>query len=148
MKEPEPYLPEKVHFGDLSQRIADKLTVPIRRVPRRYGWADDNRPFEIIACSWAVYVLDGKWDRARFDFDLERAITDIATFLNTLPEVKAYPIVRDIPNDLEGIAVYDWRGFAYPIDVRFVCKAEQEVSEETGAVNFFLKFHITVLVEK
>lgn len=138
------YLPEKEDWGIMSEIIWDQITVPKRRVARRFGCTEP--PFEVVAASWEVELTEA-WNREEFLKLKEAATEDFVNYLNSLPEVRFYPITREVPQDLYGIAYFDWRGATQPMDVRVVISTETKTNPE-GYPALFIKFHITTLVEK
>jgi hypothetical protein len=138
------YLPEKEDWGHLSEVIWDALTVPKRRVARQWGCT--KPPYEVCAASWEVQLTE-EWNRELFLRLKEAATADMVAYLNSRPELRFYPITREVPRDLYGIAYFDWRGACHPMDVRAVASCETK-GDENGYAALFLKFHIATLLEK
>jgi len=129
------FLPDYHHWGEITSRIEDKMTVPIRRVKKVAQWTGDP-PFLTFGCTWSHPNCDGVFTEEMFQDNLVSAVESFANTANEYAEFLAYPITYKPPT-VEGIAYHDWCGAIYPFDIRATIMFDENVStgeidDETG----------------
>ena len=142
----EHFLPDYHHWGDVSTRVEEAITVPIRRVPHVAQWTGDP-PFDVLACSWQHTNEQGILTQRRFERELTGAIEDFTNTINRLGEFKAYPLTYSPPT-VQGVAYHDWKGGVYPFDLRAVVTLDEQIEVGEDEVDSGLKFHLVTLIEK
>jgi len=143
----EHFLPDYHHWGDMTTRIEELITVPIKRVPKALNWVKAEPPFVVMTCSWFHLNIHGPLTQEKFDKDLEGAILDFTNEINAIGEFAAYPITHKPPT-VQGIAYHDWIGGIYPFDIRVVIALDEQIQVNEEVIEAGLKFHISTLLSK
>lgn len=140
------FLPDYHHWGDVSTRLEEALTVPIRRVPHVRQWVGD-KPFHVFGCSWHHLDDHGALTQEKFNRDLDGAILDLARGLNRFEEFLAYPITHQPPTT-HGRAHHDWIGGAYPFDLRAIIDYDTHIQRPGAGTELCsgLRFHLMTLI--
>lgn len=146
-----PFQPLESDFGDLRERLTNKITVPIIRQRRSTEEFVDmaTAPFEIIG---GTAVLPFPFSEELFHQYLDGLLNDFAAYINNLGTFRAYPII--VPRrQLASVACIDFIGGAvYPFDLRCVMMfdpsynfAEEGDEPRTGRA---VKITLTTLVAR